>query len=75
MTNIVVVFGAKLDAAQAEMTRSVVELADAGKGVLASELIEKMKKLGYNEGLAVAARELGKLGRDSLASEAINALE
>lgn len=74
MPNVVVVFGIEMDSVEAELARSVIDLAESGYPSSASDTIRKMSKLGYNKALAVLHRELLKRGRPSLANEALQAI-
>lgn len=71
----IVVFGTELDRSEAEMVKTVIELARNGNSTLSEMLIEKMGRLRHNEGLAVIARVLGNEGHASLAEKAIESMK
>lgn len=74
MSDLIVVFGVKLDQTEGEMAKAVIEMAEAGYSDNPSKMIRKMGELGYNEGLILISKVLTQRGYSDIPALAIDCI-
>lgn len=75
MADLIVVFGVEIDRLEGEMAKTVIDLVRAGKSDIPKELLHKMHKLGYNQGLLLVAHVLTKEGYSDIPKLAVELIE